>query len=350
MFEPAGPVAQQGPPEPPRRPRALGRIFGTVFIAAGALMLLPFAWSAWGDYRVQTQYRETTCSIVGKRIRMSTSDSSSSSSGKTTYYRPEFTLRYDVEGRQYLADGYDSSGTSDGGVTRTQEALARFALWKEYPCWYDPRGPAKVVLTRVLSTAYVAALVPTLAIAVGFFVRRASGSAPGGPPPPSPDPRHRDQFRAAPAGRPRRWNPLGRIGTIVAVGFPVALAVVVGMFVFVLAPAYRIKPPTDVERHRTFEDLGSGQTGKVRASVEGGVSSDALDDEAVPLLVRALERCGPDTKGDEFAELAVFLVKKGANVNARAAAAGMTPLATAVASRACPAAVVRTLVGAGARE
>src|ERR1035437_2330148 len=79
------------------RSRAGRRLFGIMCVVVSLLFLIPVGFRGWDDIRVFTQFRATTCTIIGKRLTVS-SDSNTGSSGNrtSTFYKPEFTMRYEA--------------------------------------------------------------------------------------------------------------------------------------------------------------------------------------------------------------------------------------------------------------
>jgi hypothetical protein len=315
------------------------RVSGYLLLALGLSILLQLGSSAREDVRVFTQYRPATCTIIGKRLAVSRA-AGGSSGATSTYYAPEFTLRFDVERSQRIATGYDNSGAATGSAAHNQEILARYNVWQDYPCWYDPASASRVVLIRSIPLYYLFAIVSLLAIPAGMALLR--GGVPGETMPPE----NGQPVRTAPEGGHHSSASLFRW----ILGIGVAFALVAAFFFFVitvLIPAYRPAPPGDAARLEMFEYFETGQLGSVRASIEYGVSPDARDARGVPLLIRTLERCGVTLRDGDYGEFAAYLLQKRASVNAYSEQDGETPLFAAI--HACPAPLVRTLIGAGAR-
>jgi hypothetical protein len=332
------------------RMSAARRRVGPVLVAIGLLLLIPFAFRGWDDVRAFTQSRAATCTIIGKRLTLSsTTNGGSSGSRESTFYAPEFTMRYELEGRQRIASGYDASGVATGSAAHNQEILDRYALWQDYPCWYDVANPGRVVLKRSISLFYLLAIWPLLALALGVgFVRSARNANAAAEQPLTPS----EELPRAGASSPSSVaTKLGGTGTRrwfvgIGVSFALAAAALVYFFVTVLVPAYRPTPASDADRLEMFKYFETGQLGSVRANIEYGVSPDARDAHGVPLLTRTLERCDVKAQDSNYGEFAVYLLQKGANINAKSSD-GSTPLIAA--ARACPLALVRTLIDAGAQ-
>lgn len=121
-------------------------LFMLPFLGFG-LLALGFAGKVVLDHvRVASEFVETACVIVGKRL-VENRDSDGST------YRPEFTFRFNAGGETVEATGYSIAGFISTSDRRGSErALARFVVGEEYPCWYDPRNPSRAVLTRAFPT------------------------------------------------------------------------------------------------------------------------------------------------------------------------------------------------------
>ncbi len=165
---------------------------GFVGVRAGvfALMIalgfwLIFAAMAWRDYRVLYVWPETTGTIVGRRVQMqsvSSSQSRPAGTGGTApssdIAKPEFALRYLVNGQMMLSTGYDtgSSLRVGGGKVQLAKEFQEWAVGKTVPCWYNPDDPADVVLKRGFGGAYLFALLPLFPFWIGCTLLRRSFS------------------------------------------------------------------------------------------------------------------------------------------------------------------------------
>jgi hypothetical protein len=116
--------------------------FFSVFLLAGAGFfagaLVGMVLPAW---RASTQYAQTDCVVLEKKLESSESD------GSTTY-RPAFRIKYQVSGRDYDAWTYDAARIYSSGRQAKEAVLAQYETGKTYPCWYDPSDPRKSVLVR----------------------------------------------------------------------------------------------------------------------------------------------------------------------------------------------------------
>lgn len=154
-----------------------------IMIAVGFWAI--FVTMAWRDYRILSQWKETTGTIVGRRVATQTvSNSQRRSSGSGMESRsadvskPEFALRYFVDGREMLSTGYDtgSSLRVGGGKAQLEREFRDWTVGKQVPCWYDPQEPADVVLKRGFGGAYLFSLLPLFPFWVGWRILRQSRS------------------------------------------------------------------------------------------------------------------------------------------------------------------------------
>ncbi len=136
---------------------------------------------AWRDYRVLYDWRETTGTIIGRRVVTQTVASSQRlSSGESSETRtsdvrkPEFAVRYKVEGREVLSTGYDtgSSLRTGGGQAQLEKEFREWTVGAQVPCWYDPQQPTDVVVKRGFGGAYLFALLPLMPFLIGVSILR----------------------------------------------------------------------------------------------------------------------------------------------------------------------------------
>ena len=154
-----------------------------IMIAMGFWLI--FAAMAWRDYRVLYEWPETTGTIIGRRIETQTVSSSqrlssgtTSQSRSTDVSKPEFAVRYKVNGREMISTGYDtdSSLRVGGGKAQLEKEFREWTVGAQVPCWYDPRDPTDVVVKRGFGGAYLFALLPLLPFLMGLSILRHSFS------------------------------------------------------------------------------------------------------------------------------------------------------------------------------
>ena len=115
------------------------------------------------EWRANHRFVEGRCVVLAKRLGQSHDED-----GPT--YRPEIHVRYTADGRQREAWTYDIHGTYTSGRAGQEAILAGFAVGGQYPCWYDPRNPDRVVLVRGHNwTAWGVLAVPLVVLLVGFI-------------------------------------------------------------------------------------------------------------------------------------------------------------------------------------
>lgn len=150
-----------------------------IMIAIGFWLI--FASMAWRDYRTLSQWKETTATIVGRRVatqNVSNSQRRSSGSGMESHSsevsKPEFALRYAAEGHELLSTGYDtgSSLRVGGGKAQLEKEFREWTVGKQVPCWYDPQEPTDVVIKRGFGGAYLFALLPLFPFWIGWMMLR----------------------------------------------------------------------------------------------------------------------------------------------------------------------------------
>jgi hypothetical protein len=117
-------------------------IFGVIGLAiVGAFLGLDFVPDWWAN----NFYTEGRCVLLDKRVVEHRSSGGKANSGT---YRPEFLIRYTVAGREYQAWAYRAVRSSSAWRWPKERLLERYTVGQEYPCWYDPADPTKVVFVR----------------------------------------------------------------------------------------------------------------------------------------------------------------------------------------------------------
>lgn len=111
------------------------------------------------EWEVDRTFVEGRCEILSKRLveeeKRTRSSRKSGSSRKRTHYRPEFHIRYEVEGQTHEAHTWRIVMSSSSSEASQQKELDRFEVGKTYPCWYDPADPSRVVLEKGISAGAV---------------------------------------------------------------------------------------------------------------------------------------------------------------------------------------------------
>jgi hypothetical protein len=156
--------------------RTLGSLGEAVF--AGALLALGCGWLVVGivtlivpQWRVNHTFVPTRCTVL-KAEPAAVKDKA----GKTTGYRPEVKIQYEVHGetRQPTLRGafdlhaYDNDLPAYGTERAARQALDPFIRGQQCECWYDPLRPDVVVLARGYSySSWLIFMVPLSLLTLG---------------------------------------------------------------------------------------------------------------------------------------------------------------------------------------
>lgn len=133
-------------------------VFG-LFFALGTFFAGMMAMDFYREWRANDQFVEHTCVIVNKHLTVGHFGAGS---------EPRFTIKYTVNGREFQATTYSANDSWGYKRQEAQAILDRFEIGREYPCWYDPKDPATVVLVRgYTSMEYLIAIIP-LAVMIVF--------------------------------------------------------------------------------------------------------------------------------------------------------------------------------------
>ena len=163
----------------------IGPVAGVIGIMIAIGFWLVFAGMAWHDWRVLKDWRESTATIVGRRVVTQSVDTTlrrdnATQTRQQDVSKPEFALRYTVDGRTMLSTGYDtgSSLRRGGGKAQLEKEFREWTVGAQVPCWYDPHNPADVVVKRGFGGAYVFAVLPLFPFWLGWtFLRRSFSKA-----------------------------------------------------------------------------------------------------------------------------------------------------------------------------
>jgi hypothetical protein len=140
-------------------------LFFGIFLAVGcgalAFMLVALVWPEW---RANRQFAPTTCVVLARTVGVK-----SAAANEPTMYRPELRVRYDVDGQEYIEDQvYDVTHLYSSDEASVREIVDAFTVDHEYPLWYDPIDPHRVVLVRGYNVwLYVSLLIPLSFIIIG---------------------------------------------------------------------------------------------------------------------------------------------------------------------------------------
>ncbi len=110
---------------------------------------------------------ETECEVLDRRVRLETTRSTSSgtgrSSGSSVYAVPMLAVRYPVAGEQWISTGFNA----DMG-TRTVGELRDFSFGDRVACWFDPDDPTRFTVARAPGVGLVMGVIMTLLCALVF--------------------------------------------------------------------------------------------------------------------------------------------------------------------------------------
>ncbi len=135
--------------------------FGGLFLLGWAFFLVVLIGFAWPEWEVNRRFLPTSCTVLAKRIAVQ-------QAGGEPSYRPEILIRYRVQGRSYQQWTYDITRAYHSDRETVLEALGRFQVGRQYPCWYDPGDPTRVVLVRGFSSyVWLLVIFPLTLVAVG---------------------------------------------------------------------------------------------------------------------------------------------------------------------------------------
>jgi uncharacterized repeat protein (TIGR01451 family) len=171
----------------PRGTRTSVRIGAAVVamtIAVGFWMI--FASLAWRDWRTLSDFTETQCTVLDRRMRISTTPSTTgrqlpqrTTTTTMTTYRPLVAVQYIVDGSPTISTGFDTgSRVQIGSGARELESFERWRVGDNVPCWYNPRSPEDVIVIRGFGGAYLFALFPLPLLLFGLWqIRKVFGPA-----------------------------------------------------------------------------------------------------------------------------------------------------------------------------
>jgi hypothetical protein len=137
-------------------------LFFAFFLLIGGSVLTTMLFTlVIPEWRVNHEYAEHTCKIVGKRLAETESQDG-------PLYRAEFQIEYTINGVEYRIWTYAVSNIYSSGRESKQAILSRFSLGDTATCWYDPIDPERVVLVRGYSWwIYLVIIVPVAFIVIG---------------------------------------------------------------------------------------------------------------------------------------------------------------------------------------
>jgi len=166
--------------------RIVGAAAATLLLMIPLGIWLVFADMARRDAAILVDWQETNGTVVGRRLAVGSTSSTSSGSGGLrrsegdgATWAPELALRFEAAGDTVYTTGYDSgSALRIGGREARQRELQAWQPGERITLWYDPADPRDAVVRRGFGGAYLFLLLtlPVLWLA-GRVTRRVLTAA-----------------------------------------------------------------------------------------------------------------------------------------------------------------------------
>lgn len=161
------------------RPGCLGSFFVFILIGIGIAIpiygTLTIGWAISNALQIKSYTAQTSCTVLEKRIDYSPGDETSNDD-----WVPRFTLLVKISAQKTQHVSNSSIPSQWWGMSEeTARSFAnRFQIGRDYPCWYDPSDPSRVVLAHDydFTPAYVAGLFVMLEVIGGTVMWRKSVS------------------------------------------------------------------------------------------------------------------------------------------------------------------------------
>ncbi len=136
--------------------------FAGLFFLGWLFLAVIFTMLAAPEWRANRRFTQTQCQVLKCRVGVSHRRAAPT-------YRPEIHIRYTVDQHEYQRWTYDITYAFSTSRERCENAIRQFTPGQTYPCWYDPKHPATVVLVRrYTSFVWLLLLLPAGLIAVGL--------------------------------------------------------------------------------------------------------------------------------------------------------------------------------------
>ena len=144
------------------RSAGAGCFWGLFFLVGFGALAVVLVQLTIPELRVNRDFIETSARVLERRI-----DEQLGQDGAT--YAPKFRLQFAVDGKPYSCwANYEVTAIYTSDRARSEAILEQFEIGRDYPCWYDPRDPRKVVLSRGYSWfAWLMLLFPVPFLAIG---------------------------------------------------------------------------------------------------------------------------------------------------------------------------------------
>jgi len=105
-------------------------------------------------------WQSVPCTIVSSQVRSHRGD-------KGTTYSPDILYRYQVQGREYLANRYSFGGFASSGYNAKAAIVARYRPGVRSLCYVNPTDPVEAVLERRMTAGLWIGLIPGIFAVVG---------------------------------------------------------------------------------------------------------------------------------------------------------------------------------------
>ncbi|MEX0711665.1 MAG: DUF3592 domain-containing protein [Pirellulales bacterium] len=137
-----------------------GCAYALCFAVGWGLLALILVYWAIPELRVNRDFVRHICRVTDVRLDRAPS-------GDT--YAPRLHVEFEVKGKRYSVWApYEITDPHMADRDATRKILDRFERGREYPCWYDPRDPQRVVLSRGYTWyTWLMLLLPISLIAIG---------------------------------------------------------------------------------------------------------------------------------------------------------------------------------------
>jgi len=172
----------------------VGSVGEALFYAALALLGAGGVWLLFRsmilpEWRANVHFERAECEVLARRLVAEPQRAEKArpepagNSGAAHRWRPEFLVRYHVDGRPYEVWSYDIHHGFSEDLQAQRDVLQQFDVGRTCPCWYDPGSVENVVLVRSYTWwRWLMLLVPfsfVLIGAVGFSLSALqSGTSP----------------------------------------------------------------------------------------------------------------------------------------------------------------------------
>ncbi len=123
--------------------KTIGQVIGVVISLA--FVYVSYHFMLGPQIHVHYHFKPTDCVVIDKKLE----ELVNQRSNRSNYvYRPSFLVVYLVNKQSYKTWTYDILREYSNNQLGQQQILDQVDLVTPYTCWYDPKHPETVVLTR----------------------------------------------------------------------------------------------------------------------------------------------------------------------------------------------------------